>query len=69
MDNRWAGVANYFQLDDPSHIDWSEQQRGQEGLEGQATFWGVRGIFQLSPLRYENAGLGTVPASGTYTEG
>ena len=33
MDNRWAGMANYFQLDDPSDIDWSEQQSGQEGFE------------------------------------
>ena len=33
MDNRWTGVTNDFQLDNPSDIDWSEQQRDQEGFE------------------------------------
>ena len=33
MDNRWAGMANDFQLDDPSHINWGEQQRGQKRLK------------------------------------
>ena len=25
MDDRWAGMADHFKLDDPKHMDWSNQ--------------------------------------------